>query len=62
VVFAGLNGLNIYSAPLSVSKRHCSDINTFRTARFQGFSPKKAPKRTWLCAGISPLRYALQTQ
>ena len=23
---------------------------------------KKTPKRTWLCAGISPVRYALQTR
>jgi len=23
---------------------------------------KKTPKRTWLCAGISPIRYALQTR
>ena len=28
---------------------------------FRGFSEKKT-KRTWLCAGISPVRYALQTR
>jgi len=28
---------------------------------FRGFSQKKTPKHTWLCAGISLVRYALQT-
>jgi len=32
------------------------------SARFRGFSGKITPKRTWLCAGISPVRYALQTR
>jgi len=29
---------------------------------FQGFLEKNPPKRTWLCAGISLVRYALQTR
>jgi len=33
----------------------------FGSARFRDFR-KKTPKRTWLCAGISPVRYALQTR
>jgi len=27
-----------------------------------GFAGKKTPKCTWLCVGISPVRYALQTR
>jgi len=44
------------------------DLNSFssyltlwRPPRFRDFR-KKTPKRTWLCAGISPVRYALQTR
>jgi len=29
---------------------------------FGDFRKKKTPKRTWLCAGISPVWYALQTR
>ena len=36
-------------------------INTLASGCFQGFSEKKTPKRTWLCAGISLVWYALQT-
>jgi len=38
-----------------------SNINTLAPGWFRGFS-KKTPKRTWFCVGISPVRYALQTQ
>jgi len=33
-------------------------MNSLVSARFWEFSEKKTPKRTWLCAGISPVRYA----
>ena len=47
----------------------CSVLNTFQL-KFQtlwrplGFGDfrKKTPKRMWLCVGISPIRYALQTR
>jgi len=29
---------------------------------FGDFQEKKTPKRTWLCVGISLVRYALQTR
>jgi len=34
----------------------------WRPRGFGDFRKKKTPKRTWLCAGISPVRYALQTR
>ena len=34
--------------------------STLASGRFQGFS-KKTPKHMWLCAGIFPVRWALQT-
>jgi len=37
-------------------------LNSLASARIQGFSRKKTPKRKWLCAGISLVRYALQTR
>jgi len=37
-------------------------INSLASARIQGFLEKKTPKRTWLCTGISPVWYALQTR
>jgi len=37
-------------------------FNTLASTRIQEFSEKKTPKRTWLCAGLSLVRYALQTQ
>jgi len=36
-------------------------LNSLASDRIQGFSEKKTPKRTWLCARISPVRNALQT-
>jgi len=36
-------------------------LTLWRPAAFGDFR-KKTPKRTWLCAGISPVRYALQTR
>jgi len=36
-------------------------INSLASACFRGFSEKKTPKRTWLCAGTSSVRHALQT-
>jgi len=36
-------------------------MNSLVSARFWWFSKKKTPKRTWFCAGISSVRYALQT-
>jgi len=35
-------------------------INTLAPGGFEDFW-KKTPKRMWLCAGISPVQYALQT-
>ena len=35
---------------------------TLRAGWFWGFSAKKTPKRTWLCAWISPLLFALATR
>ena len=35
-------------------------LTVWRPAAFGDFR-KKTPKRTWLCVGISPVRYALQT-
>ena len=37
-------------------------FNSLASAKIRGFSKKKTPKHTWLCAGISPVWYALQTQ
>jgi len=37
-------------------------FNSLVSARIQGFSEKKTPKRTWLCAEISLVLYALQTR
>jgi len=34
----------------------------FRTWVVSAIFAKKTPKRMWLCAGISPIWYALQTQ
>jgi len=36
-------------------------LTLWRPAAFRAFR-KKTPKRTWLCTGISPVRYALQTR
>jgi len=36
------------------------NLKSLASARIRGFSGK-TPKRTWLCSGISPVRYALQT-
>jgi len=36
-------------------------INTLASGRFCEFPRKKKTKHTWLCVGISPLRYRLQT-
>ena len=38
------------------------DLNTLASARIREFSKKKTPKPTWLCTGISPVWYALQTR
>jgi len=35
-------------------------LTLWNPAAFGDFR-KKTPKRTWLCVGISPVRYALQT-
>jgi len=37
-------------------------LNCLASGCFREFSEKKTPKRTWLCAGISPIRYTLQTR
>jgi len=37
-------------------------LNTLASAKIQGFSEKKTPKHTWLCAGIALVQYALQTR
>jgi len=34
----------------------------FGVRLLSGIFGKKTPKRTWLCTGISPVRYALQTR
>ena len=34
---------------------------TLASGWIRGFSGKKTPKRTWLCAGISPLLFGLRT-
>ena len=47
---------------MTVGRKSGGFVNTLTSARFRGFSEKKLPKRTWLCAGISPVRYALQTR
>ena len=39
-----------------------SASNTLTSGWFWGFSAKKIPKRTWLCAWISPLLFALATR
>jgi len=36
-------------------------LTLWRPAAFGDFRRKKTPKRMWLCAGISPVWYALQT-
>jgi len=36
-------------------------FNSLTSSCFRGFSEKKTLKRTWLCARISLVRYALQT-
>jgi len=36
-------------------------VNSLVSGWFQGFSKKTTPICTWLCAGISPVQYALQT-
>jgi len=41
-----------------IDKRHCQ---LFGVRLLSGIFWKKMPKRMWLCAGISPVRYALQT-
>jgi len=38
-----------------------SEIRHFGTRVDSGIFWKKTPKRTWLCAGISPLLYGLRT-
>jgi len=35
---------------------HNNRVNTLASGRFRGCLWKKTPKRTWLCAGISPVR------
>jgi len=37
------------------------DLTLWCPAAFGDFQ-KKTPKRTWICAGISPVQYALQTR
>jgi len=37
-------------------------LTLWRLLGFVDFQKKKPPKRTWLCAEISPVRYVLQTQ
>jgi len=37
-------------------------LTLWHPAAFEDFQKKKTPKRTWLCMGISPVRYALQTR
>jgi len=48
-----------------ISNRHIQQVmdnlNTLASGCFRGFSKKKPPKRTWLCAGISPLLFRLRT-
>jgi len=41
--------------------RSISIIHSLASGCFRGFSVKKMPKRTWLSAGISLVRYAVQT-
>jgi len=36
-------------------------LTLWRPLGFEDFWKKKTPKHTWLCAGISPVWYALQT-
>jgi len=44
-----------------INKNVPGKFNSLASVRFRGFSEKKTPKCTWLCAGISPVRFALQT-
>jgi len=46
----------------NVSKAVIFVLNSLAPSCFLGFSGKKTPKRTWLCAGISLVQYALQTR
>ena len=50
----------LFFADVSIFAR--PPFNTLASARIRGFLEKKTPKRTWICAGISLVRYALQTQ
>jgi len=56
--------IHIYYRLLPFWNKNFAQIifNTLAPGWFWGFSEKKTPKRTWLCAGISPVRYALQIQ
>ena len=49
----------LHPLPVSATGPNSIGIN-WRPAAFGDFR-KKTPKRTWLCAGISAVRYALQT-
>jgi len=46
---------------LVLASIHWVQFNSLASTRIQRFS-KKTPKRTWLCARISPVWYALQTR
>jgi len=37
-------------------------LTLWRLLGFGDFREKETPKRTWLCVGISPVWYALQTR
>ena len=47
---------DIITQTCSYLKFCTSSLNTLAPGWFWGFSAKKTPKRTWLCAWISPVR------
>jgi len=48
---------------VSIGNLHWNNnFNSLASGCFWGFSEKKTPKCTWLCVGISPVWYALQTR
>ena len=51
-----------YDKRLSKITKYPLNFNSLACARFRGFSEKKTSKRMWLCARISPVWHALQTQ
>jgi len=54
--------IGLIVAGRTASKSLCFCLTLWRPLGFGDFRKKKTPKRTWLCAGISPVWYALQTR